>query len=204
MVGKVLLIVAVGLALPSCGHIYTDKDSYKAGEGVVVNGATVSAAVQPEGSTGGMSLSAMIYMAGGAKLHGPFAWRIEAEGKSGEHSRMIVHRLKVTTEKTQRSEWFPSQYLGKWVAFEDVPKEPGVSFAAYRLPGTLEVMPETDGQFTITADVTIQTKTSSVRKLVRFRLSESREKDVDFIFVPAEIVTGWKENPRDWNFGDVW
>lgn len=188
--------------LTSCGHIYTDKDSYKAGSGVKVNGATVSAAVNPEGSDGGLSVSAMIYMAGGAKLKGPFAWRIEAEGQEGVHTSLIVHRVKVTTSKTNRSEWFPAEYMGQIAPFKSVPKEEGVAFAAYKLPGTLEVDPTKDGAFTVTADVTVRSKTSSQRKLVQFTLAESREKDVDFIFLPAEIVNGWKPNPRDWDFGD--
>ncbi len=187
------------LSLSACGHIYTKKDTYARPAGVDVNGATVTSAVQPQGDKGSFSMSAMVYMAGAASLEGPFKWRIEAEGKEGVHTSLTVHRLKVITEKTKREEWFPADRLGT-VSFKPIKKEPGVAFAAYELPGTLEVYPEKDGAYTVVADVSVKSTARTTRKLLKFRMIRSKEKDTEFLFLPSEIAKGWNRSPRDWQW----
>lgn len=200
MKGITLFLFCISLlSLSSCGHIYTKKDTYARPEGVVVNGAQVTSAVEPQGDSGSMSFSAMVYMVGGASLKGPFKWRIEAEGKDGVHERLTVHRLKVLTEETKREEWFPADRLGS-VTFKPVPDEADVVFAAYELPGTLEVYPEKDGAFKVIVDVSVKTKSRTQRKLVKFHMARSKESGTEFLFLPTEIAKGWKKSPRDWQW----
>lgn len=199
---KLLLPVIVTLSLTSCGHIFTKSNTYDTSSSVTINGAKVSSGVKPMGGKGGMSFSAMIYMAGSAKLEGPFIWRIEAEGVANQHTRLIVHRLKVETSKTSRKEWYPSNKLGVYTDFVDYKKEPGKSYAVYQVPGKLSVFPEKDGDITIYADVTISSKTKSDRKVVKFSLpAEQNKKETEFIFFPAEIVNSFgQRDPREWSF----
>ena len=194
-----VLLAASALCLPSCITYHTRSDTYARPAGTQLNGAEVTSAVQPQGSDSSYSFSAMVVSAGFAKLEGPFRWRVEAEGKSGVHESMTVHRLKVITEKTKRDEWFPANRLGT-VAFKDLKNEPGKSFAALQLPGTLEVYPEKDGGFAVIADVSIRTKSATRRKLLRFQMVRASEKDTDWKFIPAEIAKGWQQSPRDWQW----
>ncbi len=191
----------VPLVLGSCGHIYTKSNTYSKVSGVDINGAIVRSAVKPNGGKGGLSLSAMVYMAGAASLDGPFLWRIEAEGKEGVHEKLIVHRLKVDTSKTKRSEWFPQERLGRYARFKPVPKKPGVTFANYQIPGELEVMPKEDGDIQITADVSVVSNQRTQRKIIQFNMASSKESDTEFLFIPGEIVKSFgKEDPTMWNF----
>jgi len=148
---KSLLTVclAVGLfSLTSCGHFFVKSKSYTPSNAIDINGAKVTSNVKPMGGSSGFQISAMIYTAGSGTLDGPFIWRIEAEGQEGIHESLTVHRLKVTTEKTKRSEWYPSKHLNKPAEFSALRKEPGKTFAQYQIPGKLEVYPEKDGDFT--------------------------------------------------------
>jgi len=172
----------------------------------VVNGAKVSSGVKPEGGKAGFGLSAMVYMAGSAKLEGPFKWRIEAEGLADQHTSMVVHRLKVETSKTKRNEWFDQKKLGYQTKFVSYKKEVGKSFAVFQVPGILKVYPEKDGDITIIADITITNQRRSQRKLVKFSLlAEQDKKETDFIFLPAEIVNSFgQRDPREWEYSDEW
>ncbi|MGJ8657857.1 MAG: hypothetical protein ACSHX6_15525 [Akkermansiaceae bacterium] len=199
---RFLIPVIVSASLASCGHIFTKSDTYDTSSAVTINGAKVSSGVKPMGGDGGMALSAMIYMAGSAKLEGPFIWRIEAEGEADEHTRLVVHRLKVETSKTNRKEWYPEGKLGEYVKFINYKREPGKSYAVYHIPGKLSVFPDKDGDIIIFADVTISSKTDSERKVVKFSLpAEQNKKEKEFIFFPAEIVKGFgQRDPREWGF----
>ena len=165
-----LITAALTACLCSCGHVYTKSHSYQKSELVTINGASVGSAVKPEGGKGGFSLSAMVYFAGSATLDGPFRWRIEAEGKEGIHESLTLHRVKVITSKTKRSEWYPSQYLGKPVSFKTFKKEPGKSFANFEIPGKLKVYPREDGDITVIADISVTTNKKAERRQVRFKL----------------------------------
>ena len=188
------------LLLSSCGHIYTKSHTYQKGQTVEINGAQVGSAVKPMGGDSGLSLSAMIYMAGSATLDGPFIWRIEAEGKEGEHQSMVVHRLKVMTSKTKRSEWYPNSDLGYLTDFEPFKKEPGKVFAVFQIPGTLKVYPREDGDITILADVSVKSTAGIRRKLVKFKLLSNTTKDVEFFNVVAEIARDAQNDPREWQW----
>ncbi len=191
----------ISLCLSSCGHIYTKSHSYQKSATVSINGASVGSAVKPEGGKGGFSMSAMVYMAGAATLDGPFRWRIEAEGKEGLHQSLKVHRVKVITSKTKRSEWYPSQYLGESVPFKTYRKEPGKVFANFQIQGKLKVYPRTDGDITIIADISVTSTEKTERRQVRFKLASGTQKDLKFINLPAEIIKGSRKDPREWEWG---
>ena len=198
----ICLTATVISLLSSCGHILTKSNTYDTSSSVVINGAKVSSGVKPNGGKAGFSISAMIYMAGSAKLEGPFKWRIEAEGKSDEHLSMVVHRLKVETSKTKRNEWYDRKKLGVRTKFVSYKKEAGKSFAVYQIPGILKVFPKEDGNISIIADITITSKKRSERKLVKFSLAaEHDKKETEFLFFPAEIVNSFgQRDPREWKF----
>jgi len=191
----------LAVMLCSCGHIFTKSHSYHKSATVTINGAQVGSAVKPEGANGGFSVSAMVYMAGSATLDGPFSWRIEAEGKDGVHKSLTVHRVKVITSKTKRSEWYPSQYLGVAKPFKGYKKEPGKSFANFQIPGRLKVYPRTDGDITVIADISVTTTQKTERRQVKFKLGAGTTKKVDFISLPAEIIKGSHKDPREWDWG---
>lgn len=195
-----LLVLGVGaLLMGSCAHFVTKNKSYLEGGEVEINGAMVRSAVKPNGGEGGMSLSAMVYSAGTATLDGPFKWRIEATGEEGQHKGMTVHRLKVTTRTTKRNEWYPVKYLGKLALFESLQGEAGKVFAQYPIPGELEVFPEVDGAIEILADISVRTVERVERRVVRFSMAPSESREVEAIFLPAEIVRGFGEkDPREW------
>jgi len=188
--------------LSSCGHIITKSHSYQKSDAVEINGAKVSGAVKPMGGKSGFGFSAMIYMAGSATLDGPFIWRVEAEGEEGLHLHMLVHRVKVLTSKTKRSEWYPEEHLGYQISFEPSEKEPGKVFAVFQIPGKLKVYPQEDGDISILADVSVTSTEAVGRSLVRFNLVAETTKDVEFISIPSEIIKGSSEDPRDWEWGD--
>ncbi|MGB1260429.1 MAG: hypothetical protein ACPG6P_10335, partial [Akkermansiaceae bacterium] len=126
-------------------------------------------------------------------------------GRHGEHQRLTVHRIKVTTSKTKRSEWFPRTHLGIDAPFKPYKKEPGKAFANFQLPGKLKVYPRTDGDIVVLADVSVTTKQKTERRLIKFHLKPNFKKQTEFISIPAEIVKGSTKDPRDWNWDtDVW
>jgi len=190
----------VSLALTSCGHIYTKKVGYAESSISEVNGAKVNAAFRPNGGNGSFSFSALVYTAGAAKLEGPFLWRMQAQGEEGKHESMIIHRVKVLTSKTKREEWFPTEYLGKPIEFQPYKKTPGQSFAYFQMPGELKVLPEEDGAVSLLVDVTIKTLSKSERKTVRYSMAPSTKSDVEFIFLPTEIVNSFSPDPRAWSY----
>jgi len=196
-----LAAVILPICLSSCGHIYTKSHSYKQSDRVTINGASVGSGVKPEGGKGGFSLSAMIYFAGSATLDGPFRWRIEAEGQEGVHESLKLHRVKVVTSKTNRSEWYPSEYLGKAVPFKPFKKEPGKSFANFEIPGQLKVYPRTDGDITVIADISVTTTSKTERRQVKFQLNSENQKGTEFINVPAELIKSSRKDPREWSWG---
>lgn len=195
-----LLSVAGCLLMSSCGHIFTKSHSYAGAGGVVINGARITSEVKPMGGEGGFSLSAMVYMAGSATLDGPFIWRIQGEGELGVHESMTVHRVKVITSKTKRSEWYPSRYLGAAESFKPFKKEPGKSYAVYQIPGKLKVYPESDGNVTILADISVKASGKTKRKLVKFRLTPATTEDLEFMNLPAEIIKDLENDPREWKW----
>ena len=192
--------IAISLALSSCGHIHTKSHSYQKSQTVEINGAMVGGAVKPMGGNSGFTFSAMIYMAGSATLDGPFIWRVEAEGKEGEHQSIVVHRLKVITSKTKRSEWYPRRHLGYLTPFKAYKKEPGKAFAVFQIPGELKVYPREDGDVTILADISVTSTRGTRRKQVKFELKAKTAKDVEFISLPAEIARGSHKDPREWQW----
>lgn len=197
---QMMTIALIALGLSSCGHIYTKSHSYQAGSGALLNQARVISSVKPMGGEGGFALSAMVYMAGSATLDGPFIWRIQAEGQKGLHQSMTVHRVHVSTSKTRRSEWYPSQYLGSEVSFKPYKKEPEKVFAVFQIPGKLKVYPETDGDIAIIADVSVKSSEQSIRKRIRFQLQPVASTDLEFINLPSEILEGLDDDPREWKW----
>ena len=195
-----VLAMGSGLLCASCGHVLTDRSSYHGEQGVEVNRALVRSAVKPLGGSAGFALTAGVYTAGSGTLDGPFLWRIEAEGDQGYHRGLTVHRVKVETKITQRKEWYPQSLLGKTVEFCPVKGSQDAVFAHYQIPGELEVFPDEDGDITILVDLTIRTVEERVRKMVRFRMTPRQSRDLELIFLPAEIVRGNTMNPRAWGW----
>ncbi|NWK54966.1 hypothetical protein HW115_05055 [Verrucomicrobiaceae bacterium N1E253] len=198
--GRLFACLVLVSGLSSCGHIYTKSHSYSGGGVVTVNGARITSAVKPMGGEGGFSMSAMVYMAGSATLDGPFIWRIEAEGEQGLHESMTVHRVKVTTSTTKRSEWFPSRHLGVVEPFKPFKKEPGKAYAVFQIPGKLKVFPETDGAITVLADLSVKSTKGTRRKVVQFQLQPGTTSDLEFINLPAEIIEDLENDPREWKW----
>ncbi len=189
--------------LSSCGHIFTKSEGYAESSFAKINGADVNAAFHPNGGSGGFAFSAMIYMAGSAKLEGPFLWRIQAKGVEGEHETLTVHRVKVVTEKTKRSEWFPANYLNKAQNFTPYKKTPGVTYAYFQMPGELKVIPKDDGEISVLVDLSIKSKNKTERKALSFKLSPSTTKEKEFIFIPTEIIESFSKDPREWELDDL-
>ncbi len=199
---RLLLLILTGalstLLLTSCGHIFTKGHTYQESATVVINGAKVGSSVKPMGGKAGFSFSAMIYLAGSETIDGPFIWRVVAEGAEGKHVQMTVHRVKVTTSKTNRSEWYPTEHLGVAEAFKSFRREPGKAYANFQIPGELKVYPREDGDITMLADVSVSTHAGTDRKLVKFQMKSDSVKDVEFINLPAEIVRG--RSPLEWKW----
>jgi hypothetical protein len=143
----------------------------------------------------------MVYTTGTGTQEGPFLWRIEARGEEGTHRSLTVHGLKVTTSLTKRSEWFPRSWLGHSEEFKPIKGEPGKVFAQYQGPGKLEVYPQEDGQITILVDLSVATESRTARKVVKFVMDPAETKDVEFFFLPAEVVKGFgEEDPQEWKW----
>lgn len=196
------LILGSSLLFTSCGHIMTKSHTYKKSDAVEINGAKVSGAVRPAGGKSGFGFSAMIYMAGSATLDGPFIWRVEAEGKQGLHLHMVLHRIKVLTSKTKRSEWYPDEQLSYQTKFEPSKKDKAKVFAVFQIPGKLKVYPREDGDITILADVSVTSTEGVSRKLVKFNLVAETTKNVEFVSLPSEIIKGSSDDPREWEWGE--
>lgn len=193
-----LAILIVLVFLPSCGHMVTKRASYTGEQGVLVNGALVRSAVKPSGGEGEVNFAAGVYTAGSGTLGGPFLWRIEAEGDDGYHRELTVHRVKVETRASQRSEWYPEELLGDTVEFFPLKGEPGEAFAQYQIPGKLEVFPREDGMITILVDLTIRSVEESVREMVRFRMAPELTKDLELFFLPGDAIGRREDSPRQW------
>lgn len=197
-----LFALSASAFITSCGHIITKSHTYTRGQPVEINGAMVTSAVKPAGGNSGFGLSAMVYMAGSATLDGPFIWRIEAEGEEEKHQSMVVHRIKVVTSKTKRSDWYPEKQLGYLISFKEAKRDPGKVFAVFQIPGKLKVYPRKDGDITILADISVTSNTGTTRNLVKFELIAETTKDVEFVSLPSEIIKGSEEDPRDWKWSD--
>lgn len=185
-----LLLAPLTWLLASCGHVFTKNHTYEdqSTSGAEVNGATVFAHFEPQGGSGGLSASAMVYFAGSASLEGPFKWSIKARGETGEHEILRINAIKTATEKTGRSEWFPKAYLGENAVFKPIRKNKALSLAKVTFPGLLEVYPEKDGAIDLLVDVTIVAKSGTQRKRVKFHLEPVQTRETEFIFVPGSII----------------
>lgn len=167
---------------------------------VTVNGAKIRMQVRPEGTDGGSyAISAMVVGAAVANFDGPFRWRLEATGRAGSHQSLVVHRIHTQTSTTQRDEWYPTRHLGKPAEFYDVRKEPGVARVVYDIPGMLVVKPREDGALEVTVDLTVRKDSHSERRLVRFRMDPSKQRQDEFIFLPAEIAKSFSTPPEEWD-----
>lgn len=196
-----LFSIIVSLALPGCMSFYGNRSTYgQAGSGAVVNGATVSMQVKPEGTSGGSyALSAMIVGVGVANLDGPFRWRIEAVGKEGIHETMYVQRIRTVTSITKRDERFPERWLGERTDFlRKKSYSPGEVRAVFDIPAKLDVKPSVDGALDVIADVMIVANGKQVSRTVKFHLDPARKKDREMIFIPAEIVTSIGKPVSEW------
>ena len=194
--------LAAILAFPpsGCMSLIAAKHTYQASSpAVTVNGAEIRMQVRPEGSDGGsFAMSAMVVSAAVATLDGPFRWRIEATGKSGEHRSLVVHRIHTRTAVSRRDEWFPAAELGKRADFSPVKDEDGKARALYPIPGLLVVKPREDGPLEVTVDLSVSTRERTERKRVRFRMDPSESRQDEFIFIPAEIVSQIGKPAGDW------
>ena len=85
--------------------------------------------------------------------------------------------------------------------FKPVPGEKGKTFAQFQVPGKLEVYPEKDGDITILADVSVKGAARAERKTVKFSMPRQlKKKDVETIFLPAEIISSVRGNPKEWSY----
>jgi hypothetical protein len=194
-----LFLVSLSIIQTSCFGFYGTRSIY-GGQGVEVNGATVSMSVKPEGtSSGSYSVSAVVVGVAVANLDGPFRWRIEAEGKEGVHQAMYVQRLRTMTALTKRDEWFPEKWLGDRVAFARKGSyAPGVVKAVFDVPALLDVKPKEDGALEVCADVIIEANGRRERKVVKFRLEPAERKESETIFLHAEIVSSIGKPVSEW------
>ena len=91
-------VLVLALLGSGCVGFYGTRSTYGGQGGAEVNGAVVSMAVKPEGTSGGSyAVTAMVVGVAVANLDGPFRWRIEAEGKEGVHEALYVQRLRTVT-----------------------------------------------------------------------------------------------------------
>jgi hypothetical protein len=181
--------------------LIASKHTYEASSPPVrVNGAEIRMQVRPEGTDGGTyAMSAMVVSAAVATLDGPFRWRLEAIGKSGEHRSLVVHRIHLRTAKSRRDEWFPAAELGKRADFREAKDVAGQSRAVYPIPGLLVVKPREDGSLETTVDLSVSTRERTERKRVRFRMDPSEKRQDEFIFLPAEIVSQLGKPVENWD-----
>ena len=167
---------------------------------VEINGAKVNSALKAMGGKGGIAFSAMIVAAGTGTLDGPFIWRVEAEGKEGQHEWLRLNKASVTTETTKRSEPFPSSYLGEHAKFVPIPGEEGKTFAKFQLPGKLQVYPRKDGKIKIHLNVSVRANGRTETKWIRFEMEPQTKWTKETVFLPTEIVKSFRGNPREWDW----
>lgn len=199
---KLIFLAAIMLfGLSSCANFFVKEKTYQTVGESEINGAQVTSAVKGMGGKAGLALSAMIFSVGTGEIDGPFLWRIEARGEKGVHESLTVHSIQVKTEKTNRSEPFPSEWLNKPAPFEELKgkKNAGKTFAKFQLPGKLEVFPEVDGQITMDADLSIKANGRSVRKKMSFAMQPQVGRKNEVIFIPTEVVNSLgKKDPTEW------
>lgn len=184
------------LLLAGCAGLIANKHTYGGQSLAELNGARIALRVKPEGTAGGsFMLGAMVVAGGVATLDGPFRWRIEAVGAAGRHESLVVHRLRTRTAATGRDEWYPVKHLGRRVAFQPLRSEPGQARAVFEIPGTLQVKPRVDGALRIVADLSVTAAGRTRRALVAFRLDPAEKRADQFVFLPAEIVRSFGDDP---------
>lgn len=190
-------IIAIAALLSNCASLIAKKNTYQSdGPAVAINGAQVRMQVNPQGAAdGAFALSAMVVSTAVATMEGPFRWRLDVTGTPGVHESVFVHRIHTSTQKSKRSEWYPVRKLDKVANFRTTKDSPSVSKARYEIPGLLQVTSEKDGPLTILADITIATKSSKERKMVKFLLDPTQKRADEFIFLPVELV---KTIGKDW------
>lgn len=155
--------------------------------------------VKPQGTAdGSYVVSAMVVSAAVATLDGPFSWRLEALGKSGEHRSLVIHRIRTRTSISKRDEWYPTKHLGKRYDFLKSAAESETSRAIYPIPGLLKVKPKADGALDVMVDLTVAAASRSERKIVRFRMDPSQTRQDEFIFIPTEIVKSFGKSTAEW------
>jgi len=200
---RVLLFPVLGtvtLLLSSCVQMFLKDHNFRKSPPVEINGARVNSSLKPMGGGAGIAISAMLFSTGTGSLDGPFIWRIEAEGSVSSHEWLCVNEARVTTEKTKRSEIFPKTYLGTRAKFVPLPREKGKSFAKFQLPGKLTVFPRKDGKVKIHVNVSIRASGRTVTRWILFELEPDSRWKNENIFIPAQIVKNFRENPREWDW----
>lgn len=196
-------ILALGtlcFLLQSCAQMLMKDHSFRTTEAVDINGAMVNSALKPMGGSSGIAISAMLYSAGTGSLDGPFLWRVEAEGDEGVHEWIRVNKVSVSTESTHRSEDYPLENLGARAKFVPIPREEGKTFAKFQFPGKLTVFPREDGKTKIRVNVSVRAKGRTETKWLVFEMEPESKWKSETIFLPVEIVRGFKGNPREWDW----
>lgn len=141
----------------------------------MVNGARLSAEMLPTEGEAKFALSAMVYFAAGETETGPYKCLFSAWGQNGVHRSMTIHSLLVRTASGREQ---PVPAKGR-IAFAPSTNNDSVN-ATYVFPGLLTLDFKKDGEVFLDADVTIQTKKSSLRRKVSLLLSPSPEKELQF------------------------
>jgi len=196
-----LACAAFASGLSGCGILVAKKHTYLGvSRGLPLNGATVRMQVKPEGESGGSyALSAMVVSAAAGTMDGPFRWRFTATGVSGEHERLIVHRIETRTSKSKRHEAYPMEKLGSYAEFRPIKSDPAHSRARFEVPGLLLVKPREDGALDVRALVSIVARGRRESRWLAFHMDPTRKDQREFVFFPAEIVKGIGTNPADWD-----
>lgn len=188
------------LLLSSCATMYLKDHGFRETPAVEVNGAQVKSALKPMGGSSGIAFSAMVVAAGTGTTDGPFLWRVEAEGQEGVHEYLRINKIRVTTLKSKRDEWYPRKNLSVNAPFEKIPGEKGKSFAQYQIPGKLSVKPRDDGDITIHLHVSVKANGLVKSEWIKFKLQPETKWKNDSVFLPTEIVKSVRGNPREWNW----
>ena len=188
------------MLLSSCVGISAKKHTYSSSGGTAeIGGATVGVQFRPEGTKGpNMMLSAMVVGGGFATFDGPFRWRVEAIGKTDQHQKLVVHRIRTKTSKTGRDEWYPEEHLGFTKSFRPLKEESGVSRVRYEIPGLLKVKPEEDGRLDVWIDLSVMGKRGTSRKTLRFALDPAMKRADEMVFLPVEVAKSIGTDPEDW------
>ena len=197
---QLILSVLSLLLFPSCATMYMKDHGFRETPAVEVNGAQVKSGLKPMGGSAGMAFSAMVVAAGTGTTDGPFLWRVEAEGQEGVHEYLRVNKIRVTTSKTKRDEWYPRQNLNVNAPFKKIPGEKGKNFAQYQIPGKLTVMPREDGEITIHLNISVKANGRVQSEWIKFKLEPETKWKNDSVFLPTEIVKSVRGNPREWNW----